>query len=283
MVIYPPRVRVMTWNLWWRFGDWRARRPAILEVLRRERPDVLCLQEVWDEPAEGSSAEIAAALGLHHVHGASPGPGSFQRRTGEPDVGVGNAVLSRWPISRTLVHDLPDVDGAGLGGVALLAVVDHPAGPVPVVTTHLTSAPHLSAVRCEQVRSLAGLVAEHALGEEHPPVVTGDLNAEADSDEMRLLGGWKTAPAVPGLVLVDAWSHADPRDPGHTWSPRNPHVAATGSPGARIDHVLVGWQGHPTGRGRGRVCEVRVTGDEAVDGVWPSDHAAVVVDLAPGG
>ena len=274
-------MRVLTWNLWWRFGDWRARRPAILEVLRRERPDVVCLQEVWDEPAEGSSAEVADQLGLHVVHGASRDPSSFQRRSGESHVGVGNAVLSRWPITRSLVRHLPDGAGEGRGRVAVLAVVDHPAGPVPVVTTHLASAPHLSALRCEQVRSLAAFVAEHALGEEHPPVVTGDMNADADSDELRLLGGWKTAPAVPGLVLVNAWAHADPRDPGHTWTPRNPHVAASGSPGARIDHVRVGGQGHPAALGRGRVCAVRVTGDEAVDGVWPSDHAAVVVDLAP--
>ena len=273
-------MRVLTWNLWWRFGDWRARRPAILAVLRAERPDVVCLQEVWDSPVEGSSAEIAEHLGLHVVHGASPAPGSFQRRTGETHVGVGNAVLSRWPISRSLVHPLPDGDGLGRGRVAVLAVVEHPAGPVPVVTTHLASAPHLSALRCEQVRSLAGFVAEHAHGADHPPVVAGDLNAEADSDELRLLGGWKTAPAVPGLVLVDAWSYADPRDPGHTWSRRNPHVAVGGSPGARIDHVLVGLPGHPEAAGRGRVGAGRVTGDEAVDGVWPSDHAAVVVDLA---
>ncbi|CAN5598450.1 hypothetical protein BH23ACT3_BH23ACT3_21470 [soil metagenome] len=39
-------LRVMTWNLWWRFGDWERRAPAIVEVLRQQDPDVVCLQEV---------------------------------------------------------------------------------------------------------------------------------------------------------------------------------------------------------------------------------------------
>jgi hypothetical protein len=45
---------------------------------------------------------------------------------------------------------------------------------------------------------------------------------------------------VPGLVLVDAWSYADPPTPRRTWDRRNPYVAATGEPNARIDYVLVG-------------------------------------------
>ena len=41
-------------------------------------------------------------------------------------------------------------------------------------------------------------------------------------------GSHKTAPMVPGLVLVDAWQYADPMSPGWTWDRRNPLVAATG-------------------------------------------------------
>ena len=84
------------------------------------------------------------------------------------------------------------------------------------------------------------------------------------------------APSVPGLVLIDAWRYADPRDPGWTWDARNPHVAATSEPSARIDYVLVGQAG-PSGRGHVR--EARVIGDQPVAGTWPSDHAGVLVDL----
>jgi endonuclease/exonuclease/phosphatase family metal-dependent hydrolase len=66
-------------------------------------------------------------------------------------------------------------------------------------------------------------------------ILTGDLNAEPDSDEVRLLSGHKTAPAVPGQVFVDAWLYADPSARGCTWDRTNPAVDATGEPNARID------------------------------------------------
>src|SRR6201991_3099536 len=41
------QVRVVTWNLWWRFGPWARRRQAILTALRTCQPDAVGLQEVW--------------------------------------------------------------------------------------------------------------------------------------------------------------------------------------------------------------------------------------------
>src|SRR5215210_3758040 len=44
----PGRVRVLTWNVWWRFGpEWRRRQPALLHHLRAVDPDVIALQECW--------------------------------------------------------------------------------------------------------------------------------------------------------------------------------------------------------------------------------------------
>ncbi len=75
---------------------------------------------------------------------------------------------------------------------------------------------------------------------------------------------------MPGLVLVDAWRWAADGDPGWTWDRRNPYIKTSAS--ARIDAVLLG---------PGTDVEsVRVVGNAAVDGTWPSDHAAVLVDLA---
>jgi endonuclease/exonuclease/phosphatase family metal-dependent hydrolase len=106
-------------------------------------------------------------------------------------------------------------------------------------------------------------------------VVTGDLNAEPGSDELRLLGGLLTEPVVPGLVLVDAWRYADPADPGFTWDRRNGYQGNSLIPDSRIDYILVGLHR----RGRGRVRSARLAGNAPVDGVWPSDHFAVVGDL----
>jgi endonuclease/exonuclease/phosphatase family metal-dependent hydrolase len=142
-------------------------------------------------------------------------------------------------------------------------------------TTHLTYAPGLSHVRTAQARALARFIAGHAADCAYPPVVTGDLNAEPGSDELRLLGGLLTSPAVPDLVLIDAWRYADPGDPGFTWDHRNGYQADSPIPDSRIDYILVGLPRH----GRGKVRSVQLAGAGPVDGVWPSDHFAVVADL----
>jgi endonuclease/exonuclease/phosphatase family metal-dependent hydrolase len=116
-------------------------------------------------------------------------------------------------------------------------------------------------------------------GDGLPPIVTGDFNAVPESDEVRLLEGFLTEPAVPDLLLVDAWRYAARDDRGITWSRANPHVVATGEPDARIDYVLVGM---PRGGGSALITGARVVGRPR-DGVWPSDHAAVVVELELGG
>jgi endonuclease/exonuclease/phosphatase family metal-dependent hydrolase len=109
-------------------------------------------------------------------------------------------------------------------------------------------------------------------------VITGDLNAEPSSDELRLLGGVLTTPAVPGLVLQDAWRYADPGDPGFTWDHRNGYQAGSVIPDSRIDYILVGL----SRQGRGRVRSAALAGTTPVDGVWPSDHFAVLADLQRG-
>jgi endonuclease/exonuclease/phosphatase family metal-dependent hydrolase len=126
-----------------------------------------------------------------------------------------------------------------------------------------------------QVRTLAEFIAEHSADCTYPPVITGDFNAEPGSDELRLLGGLLTAPAVPGQVLLDAWRYADPGDPGFTWDLRNGYQARSVIPDSRIDYVLVGLPR----KGLGRVRSVRVAGNAPVADVWPSDHFAVAADL----
>ncbi len=61
------RVRVLTWNIWWRFGPWERRRLAIVATLARLDADVIALQEVWSDETTNLAAELAAELGYHHV------------------------------------------------------------------------------------------------------------------------------------------------------------------------------------------------------------------------
>jgi endonuclease/exonuclease/phosphatase family metal-dependent hydrolase len=267
-------VRVLSWNLWWRYGPWQARRAAIAATLAELAPDLCGLQEVWGGEAGNLAAELADQLGMHWCWAGRPPPAGRQREHGA-ELRFGNAVLSRWPI--TAHAELPLPGRGGLQRLALHARVAAPAGDLPMFTTHLSHQLGGSALRLAQVRAVAGFVAEHAAGAGFPPVLTGDLNAEPASDELRLLGGLLTEPAVPGQVLLDAWRFAGPGEPGLTWDHRNPHLADDPTPDARIDYILVGLPR----RGAGRVRSAGLAGNAPVAGVWPSDHFAVVAELDP--
>lgn len=267
-------MRVVTWNLWWRFGPWADRREAILAVLRELAPDAVGLQEVWAvDGEENLAASLARDLGLHWDWSPSPAPERWQRRIGDDTVGVGTAVLSRWPVVERAVLRLPAPAELDDGRLASYARLDAPGHRIPFFTVHLTSGGGpAGAVRREQAAALAGFVTAHRHGTAHPPVVTGDFNARPEAPEVRLLraGG-----------LHDAWDHAAPGAPSGTWDTANPYVAhADGEPSVRIDYVHVG---PPGPGGLGRVLAVRRAGAGPVDGVWPSDHAAVVADLAADG
>lgn len=268
---------MVTWNLWWRFGPWRRRRDAILDVLDAARPDICGLQEVWATGEENLAGWLAERLGMQWTWSASPAPERWQQRIGDPTTQFGNAILSRLPITDRAIEVLPPDDHSDTSAHTVLhARIQAPTGVIPFFTTQLTSTVGGSAIRCRQVEALCRFVASHT-SDRYPPVVVGDLNAEPDADEIRLLGGHKTAPVLPGHVLVDAWSYAEPTTPGRTWDRRNPFVAASGEPSARIDYVLVGL---PTAAGAGRVQTVELLGDEPIDGLWPSDHAGVHCTLS---
>ncbi len=265
-------MRILTWNLWWRHGPWQRRREAIAATLAEVGPDVCGLQEVWEADGRNLAGELASRLGMHWCW-TPAGEGRDGRGDGAL---VGNAVLSRWPIAARAELRLATGD-IFAHRVATHARIATPDGALPMFTTHLSYRPGASQVRTAQVRQLAEFTAAHLADCAYPPVVTGDLNAEPGSDELRLLGGLLTPPAASGLVLVDAWRYADPADPGFTWDHRNGYQADSVIPDSRIDYILVGLPRH----GRGRVESVRLAGNAPVDGVWPSDHFAVVADLRP--
>ena len=259
------RLRVATWNVWWRFGPWEERQPAIAETLHRIDADVVALQEVWDvHDGLGQAQLLAEKLGYEYVFvaGLDAGEALF-----------GNAVLSRWPIAGHATRSLPSTATTQESRVALEATVDGPRGPFELYTTHLNWRYDESVVRQAQVRALAEFVAE-SKGRTFPPILCGDFNADPVADEIRMLNG-RAAVAVPRLVFMDAWDVAGD-GPGYTWSNDNAFAARDLEPDRRIDYVFVGW---PKARGAGHVVDARVAAIEPVNGVHPSDHYAVVAEM----
>ena len=259
------RLRVLTWNIWWRFGPWEHRQPAIAATLARLDADVIAIQEVWSDETTNLAAELAAELGYHHVFASGKDMKGF---------GFGNALLSRWPIARyesTMLHGQKET---GEGRLALFAEVDGPRGPLPVFSTHLNWRYDHSHIRQRQVADLARFV-DRMRPWTFPPIVCGDFNADPASEEIRMLTGLTACP-VEGLVFHDAWLWASGGGPGYTWDNANPYVVAEFEPDRRIDYILVGW---PEARGAGHVVDCRIAGNEPVGGVWPSDHHAVLAEL----
>jgi endonuclease/exonuclease/phosphatase family metal-dependent hydrolase len=266
------RVRVTTWNLWGRNGPWETRLPVIVENLRVIDADILALQEVWEDDGRNQARELADALGY-----TDP---VYAHNFEQDGVRSGNAVLARWPITRHQVRLLPRrgafdaLDEEGEERLCVFAEVDGPRGPIQVFCAHLSWAADHSAVRQEQTRDIARFLSENR-PRSFPAVVCGDFNAEQSSDELRLLTGQAASP-VPGVALRDAWRAAGNHDPGYTWSNSNPFAAATLDLDRRIDHVMVG---QPKLGGVGHVLAASVAGDVTVDGMWGSDHLAVVAEL----
>lgn len=269
-------IRVATWNVWWRFGRWKARAKAITTILRSVDADVCTLQEVWAGDGDNLAGQLAAVLDYQWTWAASPRSDRWCRRLGLDDALLGNAILSRWPLSDSYNELLPDDDDNPEGRLVLGADVRTPWGSLPVLTTQLNSHPAGSAIRQLQVDQLA-LAVSRLTGRTFPPVVTGDFNAQPSSDEVRRFEGHLTPPAVPGQVLIDAWRYTDAVEAGFTWDRANPLVAATFEPSARIDYIFVG---RPTSGGRGHIRAAALFATEPLGGVWASDHFGVLADLA---
>ena len=257
-------LRVATWNLWWRHGDWEARQPAILECLRDLDADIVALQEASSR--EPDQLEwLHAELGYHVV--ASP-QGVDDR------YGVVNGLLSRWPIISSRWEYL-DVGDMPPHRTVLQAIIESPSGALPVVCTHLSHGFDKSELRTRQLRQIAALVAEMRLEPDVlPPLLLGDLNAVPEADEIRMLTG-RGAAAVDGLVFSDVWEHAG-SGPGATYAAANPHVTDSAWPERRLDYIMVGW---PRPRPWGNPVDVRLFGTEPSGGVVASDHYGVVAEL----
>jgi endonuclease/exonuclease/phosphatase family metal-dependent hydrolase len=259
-------LRVLTWNVWGRFGPWQAREAALLRTIETLQPDVVALQECWsDRNGETQTARFARELGYHAAYGG----GTFLAE----DWATGSGLLSRWPIERREFREFHAPDPDTWGGSALFAHIAGPRGSLSAFSVALDWPPHASATRQASVHQLVAFVLDVATAT-FPTIVCGDFNAPPDADELRLLTG-RTATVAPGFALFDAWEMAG-HGCGHTWARSNPWSAPALLPDRRIDYILVG---RPRRGGAGHVVRCCLAGAEPVADVVPSDHYAVLAEL----
>ncbi len=259
-------VRVVTWNVWGRYGaDAEARQAALEDTLAETGPDLVCLVEAWRQGDQTQPGRVAARLGL-----------PYHRFTGDwqqEDWVSGVGLVSRWPMTEAAVRPLRSADGAG-SGQAVHVTVAGDRGPIRLFAVLLDHPLDASGLRQDQVRQLARFIAETTSRRELT-VVCGDFNAGPDSDEIRMLTG-RTATAAPGLVCYDAWEVAGDGSPGYTWSNRNPLAAAGLYPDRRFDYILSAW---PRRGGAGHPVRCSLLGVRGPGELQVSDHYGVAADL----
>ena len=279
-------MRVVSWNIRWGCGkDGRIRIHAIIDVLRRLNPDVVCLQEVAANHSEleGSATanqfkQLGGAFGGYHAMEHAP---SELYKNNSPRL-FGNLILSRYRISQVHRHLLPwpadPENPAGMPRGLMETVIDAPSGKLRLMTTHLE---YYSALqRRAQVQRIRELHAEASararIFQPDPSldapfqlgfrpassILCGDFNFTPDSSDYQAM----LAPIDGAPAFVDAWRVA------HGGVARAPTTGLHGYPWPDkpdcYDYFFVTDDLAP------RVVTVDVQSETAA-----SDHQPVVLDL----
>jgi endonuclease/exonuclease/phosphatase family metal-dependent hydrolase len=259
---------VVSWNVWWRFGDrWEERQVRILQTLTDLSPDVVGLQEAWGMDETSQAEWLGDRLGMSHryAHPSLPPVPDVPEHPQQEGVTLGVAVMSRHPIIEAEETSLPARHHER--PVALRVTVAHPLGPLHVICAAVEWEPSHADDHLAQTRRLAAMAAASGLDGPLPVLVLADLNAPPGSPEVTALTEvaadlWEEGGGDPDAVTL---SSANPFAPLEAWRQID----------QRIDYVLA----RPGRPGRvPRVRAVRLAGAE-LDPIPPSDHHAVVVDL----
>jgi endonuclease/exonuclease/phosphatase family metal-dependent hydrolase len=232
--------------------------------MQEANADVIAVQEAWNVADVRQVELLANALQMHGAYAADLSFGSGNS---------GNGVLSRWPILRTAGCRLGGTCDAD-GGFAVHAEVGGPRGPLQVFSVILDGGTDRAPARALELAALLDWMA--TVAGDGPLLVCGDLNAQPDSVEMgMLLRPVRLGSTTTGFA--DAWESAGGPGPGYTWSRRNPRTGTAGLADRRIDYVLSARAHFDVG---GKPLHCRLVGVEPVRGVQPSDHYAVLAELA---
>ncbi|WLD12103.1 endonuclease/exonuclease/phosphatase family protein [Planctellipticum variicoloris] len=226
------RLRVLCYNIHHGEGtDGKVALPRLAEVILGARPDLVALQEVDNRTDRtggvDQTAELARLTGLH---------GRFCKQIDYEGGEYGQAVLSRFPLSEPTIHWLPGMPERERR-IAAEVQFEAAGQKFSLVTTHLHH--NQEQLRQQQAAKLNEIFA----GSDRPVILAGDLNANPDSEPLR--------------ILSQEWLVATSDRPLATYP--------SGEPANQIDYILA----RP--RGRFRVISVEVLPEPVA-----SDHRPVL-------
>lgn len=269
-------LRVLTLNLWQRFGAWSDRRSVLVDGLRAVRPDLVAFHESIKNDEYDQTTDLLGP-GFHVVHGK-----------GRDANGMGVSLASRWPIREVHEVDLnltPRTVGFPCTTLIAEVTAPEPVGPLLFVNHFPSWQLDFEYERELQAVATARVLEERAVLRNLQVVLAGDLDADPSAASIRF---WCGRQSLDGLSVCyrDAWESAHPGAPGDTFTPANPLVRNgvvknqrpfRDWPFRRIDYVLVRLGAH--GGHALDVAACKRIFDEPVNGVWASDHFGLVADL----
>ena len=236
-------MRIVTLNTWKNEGDYPRRLELMAAQLCELRAEVICLQECFAAGAADTATHLARELAMHATHRpARCKPRAHQGQTVLSTSGL--AVLSRIPPADA---DSLELTADPRDGERIALRADLACG-LRILNLHLTHLRDAAALRSTQ---LAEGLAWARSGWSGAVMVCGDLNCARADPEFAAL------------------QEAAGEDPGATL-----HAHRDGDSGRAIDHCVLVERGGLKVRRRFLALQ-----EADARGRFPSDHAAVVIDL----
>jgi endonuclease/exonuclease/phosphatase family metal-dependent hydrolase len=276
-------LRIVTLNAATLFQPYaRLRHLELIAWLGRLDPDVVCLQETWEDADHANTGSLIAEEAAGVWYSASHGRPLPTGASPVPSLRFGSTIMSRWPVDETNLIELvaATVEDSMPSAYRMpMSMVHVKTCGLNVFSTHLAPPPSQGHLRVKQVQQIDREIRARTNGRDVlPPVLCGDFNAEPDSDEIRFLSGLATVDGR-STYYQEAWRAAGRQDPGWTWDgDRNPLAAGAQLPPKRIDFVFVG-DAYGRHRGGGKVLSATLAFDLPMTGILASDHFGVVVDV----
>jgi endonuclease/exonuclease/phosphatase family metal-dependent hydrolase len=251
-------LKVMTFNVRYASDDgaerWAARRPVMVELLRRAAPDLIGTQELLQRQGD----DLVRALPQYRWFGRD-------RRGGHGDEHMG--ILYRIDRLTLIRHgdfwlsDTPDRVGSQSWGTDLPRMANwavfETRGDRPrrflFIDTHLAHRDQDAEARNRAARLILSRLP--ALAQGLPVVLAGDMNARPDSAAYRTLAG----------AMTDGWTSAT-----HCTGPALTFHDFTGTPDRRIDYLFL----------RGFKADAIATDTYHRGRIYPSDHFPVRATLS---
>ena len=255
------RIRILTINLlhdfpWFRHISFRGE--LVAQAIQEHQVDIVAFQEVSDTPfwfLPNRAEEIATLVGTHTLEYRAVNGFSWIFEEGL-------ALLSRWTIQNVELKVLERSWLFERRGALSATIVTPWNLEIQASSVHLTTNDDWT---MDQVTDLYDFVSDKRQGGT-PAIVMGDFNAVPDEESIRTLRGEVSIDSRRG-DWIDLWSTFAPDNPGFT--------VPSHTPNRRIDYIF-GVDGKVP-RFRIVFCEQIL--DQAVDGIWPSDHLGILCEM----